>query len=173
MIIETAEIKVSAEFSDNKTLRFLLKKTWNSKKPTALFILLNPSKADVVRVDNTFCNIINQSVDLGYGEVKLVNLYPFMTTEPKELKGNLDLGKDENLEIVNREINSVKDVFIAWGTEHNRYKNRKSEFESMLNNSNVNVYCWFDKNSSFPKHLRIVGKDWNLNKYNFVFIKNK
>jgi hypothetical protein len=66
---------------------------WNSDKPNALFILLNPSKADVLRVDNTFCNIINQSIDLDFGSVTLVNLFPLMATEQKELRGKLELGK--------------------------------------------------------------------------------
>jgi hypothetical protein len=66
---------------------------WNSDKPNALFILLNPSKADVLRVDNTSCNIINQSIDLDFSSVTLVNLFPLMTTEQKELRGKLALGK--------------------------------------------------------------------------------
>jgi len=59
MIKDSAEISVEAEFSDDRKLRYSLTKSWNTNKPKALFILLNPSKADVLKVDNTFGNIIN------------------------------------------------------------------------------------------------------------------
>lgn len=169
MVVESVNIHVSAEFSEDKTLRFSLKKVWDSSKPKALFILLNPSKADVVRVDNTFGNIINQSVENGYGSVTLVNLFPLMATEQSELRGKLDLGKEQNSEVVKREVNSINDIFIAWGTESNKYRERKSEFEELLRNDEGgrNIRCWFDKDGSYPKHLRVIGKDWSLDNYEF------
>jgi hypothetical protein len=170
--IESIDIQVSAEFSDDKTLRFSLTKTWNSDKPKALFILLNPSKADVVRMDNTFCNIVNQSIDLDFGSVTLVNLFPLMATDSKKLTGKLELGKEENLKIISREIISINDIFIAWGTDNNKYRQRKLEIELILKKHGAkNVRCWFDKNKSHPKHLRIVGKDWLVKEYKYSFFR--
>ena len=54
----------------------------------------------------------------------LVNLFPLMATKQSEQVGKLELGKNENLEVVSREIDSVNDVFIAWGTEHRKYRER-------------------------------------------------
>jgi hypothetical protein len=160
MVKDSAKISVEAEFSDDRQLRFSLSKLWNSDKPNALFILLNPSKADVLRVDNTFCNIINQCIDLDYGSVTLVNLFPLMATEQKELRGKLELGKSENLDVIERELSSTNDVFIAWGSEHYKYKERKLEFEALFkkHEPEINLRCWYNKDDSYPKHLRIVGK---------------
>jgi len=170
MKVESVDIKVLAEFSDNKDLRYSLTKVWNSDKRRALFILLNPSKADVLRMDNTFCNIVNQCIDLDFGSVTLVNLFPLMATEQSELVGRLELGKDENLKVIGREINNIDDIFIAWGTENKKYHQRKSDVESILKKYNKkNICCWFDKNDSYPKHLRIVGKDWVIKKYQLAF----
>ena len=171
MIKDSAEVSVEAEFSDDRKLRYSLTKSWNTDKPKALFILLNPSKADVLKVDNTFGNIINQSIDLGYGSLTLVNLFPFMATDQKELKGKLELGKNENINVIKRELNSTKNVFIAWGSEHHKYKERKSEFEAIFktHEPDINLRCWYNKEESYPKHLRIVSKEWSLKAYSYVF----
>ena len=50
-----------------------------------------------------------------------------MATDQKELKGKLELGKNENINVIKRELNSTKNVFIAWGSEHHKYKERKSD----------------------------------------------
>ncbi|GAA6186431.1 DUF1643 domain-containing protein [Aliiglaciecola sp. NS0011-25] len=171
MVVDSANIEVKAEFSEDRKLRFTLKKTWDIEEPSALFILLNPSKADVLRMDNTFCNIINQCIDLKFGSVTLVNLFPIMATEQKELKGKLDIGKNENYEVIGRELMTTDTVFIAWGSEHKKYSSRKSEIEHLLKkcDKKTKILCWFDENKNYPKHLRIVGKTWELSNYEYVF----
>lgn len=167
---EIINISVTTEISDDKKLRFLLERTWDKTKPAALFILINPSKASIIKLDNTYCNIVNICVDSGYGSLKLVNLFPLMATNPAELKGSYCLGREENEKIIIREIDLVNDIFIAWGTEDN-YKDRKEWFENLLRNSTKkNVYCWFDENGNYPKHLRILGKNWKKQEYDFKFI---
>ncbi|HPS28853.1 MAG TPA: DUF1643 domain-containing protein [bacterium] len=169
-MIENAKIVVRAEMSDDRKLRFLLERIWDKKKPAALFILLNPSKASVYKLDNTFCNIVNICVDSGYGSLKLVNLFPFMATDPAELKDSLDLGKEENEKVIIREIDSVNDIFIAWGTEDN-FKDRKEWLDKLLQKhaNNKKIYCWADKDGNYPKHLRILDKDWEKREYKFKY----
>ena len=160
--------------SADRKLRFLLERIWDKTKPSALFILLNPSKASCLKLDNTFCNIVNICVDKGYGSLKLVNLFPIMATDPSKIKSSYDLGKEENEKVILREINSVKDIFIAWGTEDN-YKDKKIWFENLLQThaKNKRVLCWADKDGNYPKHLRIVGKDWKEREYQFKYLEKK
>lgn len=169
MIAESINITVSAEFSDDKSLRFSLTKSWDLDKPKAMFVLINPSKADVVRVDNTFCNLVNESVDRGFGSAVLVNLFPYMATNPKELVGKYQLGASENLHAIKSQAELADAIFIAWGTEAKKYRSKKSEVLSILKDhiETKEIMCWFDKNSIFPKHLRIIGKDWTLGSYPF------
>ncbi|HHF3147406.1 DUF1643 domain-containing protein [Vibrio sp. J2-4] len=108
-------IEVSAEFSNDteSSLRFSLTKAWGSGEKKALFILLNPSKADVLLMDNTFAYVVNYCVDANFAAVTVVNLFPYRTTEPMNLVGNYDLGLSENLKVFERELGLANEVFIA------------------------------------------------------------
>lgn len=60
-IIEPKEIKVTTIFYEekDKKYRFILKKEWDSEKDNIAFLMLNPSKADALRSDNTVNNATN------------------------------------------------------------------------------------------------------------------
>ena len=45
MLEETTVIKSKAIFSDDKEHRLLLRKEWDSEKPTAMVIMINPNTA--------------------------------------------------------------------------------------------------------------------------------
>lgn len=170
IITENSELKVQAKFSKDKTLRFYLEKVWDPRKQKALFILLNPSKATSLKLDNTLCNIMNHCIDEDFGQLMLTNLFPFMATNQAELAGNLNKGKTENNEILKSSIKSADSIYIAWGVGDN-YKKRKREIEQILYDSRAaNIKCWFDKNNKHPMHLRIMGKDWILKPYKFKYI---
>ena len=53
MLEETTIIKSKAIFSDDKGHRLLLRKEWDSEKPTAMVIMINPNTADTVNFDMT------------------------------------------------------------------------------------------------------------------------
>ena len=55
---ETTIIKSKAIFSDDKEHRLLLQKEWNSKKPSAMVIMINPNTADTVNFDMTTMLVI-------------------------------------------------------------------------------------------------------------------
>ncbi|TPA96988.1 DUF1643 domain-containing protein [Vibrio parahaemolyticus] len=166
-------IEVSAEFSNDtqQSLRFSLTKAWGNGEKKALFILLNPSKADIVRMDNTFANVVNYCVDANFDAVTVVNLFPYRATEPKDLVGKYDLGLSENIKVFQRELELANEVFIAWGTEHKKYSQAKKRFESVLKESadGKRISCWYDEKGNYPKHLRILGKNWVNKDYQFVF----
>ena len=46
MLEETTIIKSKAIFSDDKEHRLLLRKEWNSEKPSAMVIMINPNTAN-------------------------------------------------------------------------------------------------------------------------------
>ncbi|WP_172405276.1 DUF1643 domain-containing protein [Vibrio parahaemolyticus] len=156
-------IEVSAEFSNDteQSLRFSLTKAWGNGEKKALFILLNPSKADIVRMDNTFANVVNYCVDANFDAVTVVNLFLYRATEPKDLAGKYDLGLSENIKVFQRELELANEVFIAWGTEHKKYSQAKKRFESVLKEraNGKRISCWYDEKGNYPKHLRILGKN--------------
>ena len=75
MLEETTIIKSKAIFSDDKEHRLLLQKEWDSEKPTAMVIMINPNTADTVNFDMTTMLVLNNVSKLGFGSVNIVNLY--------------------------------------------------------------------------------------------------
>ena len=65
--------------------RFRLTRRWDRSRPTTVWVLLNPSKADAVVPDPTLDRCIAFARKWGFGGVELLNLFPFRATEPKGL----------------------------------------------------------------------------------------
>ena len=65
MLEETTTIRSKAIFSDDKEHRLLLRKEWDSEKPTAMVIMINPNTADTVNFDMTTMLVLNNVSKLG------------------------------------------------------------------------------------------------------------
>ena len=75
-----------AIFSANKKYRYLLWRCWNPELPKVLFIGLNPSTANATDNDATTRRIDSLSKQLGFGGFVLGNCFPYIATNPKDLK---------------------------------------------------------------------------------------
>ena len=69
------KLETAAVFSDDGSKRYLLKKLWDSKKPSLAIIMLVPSEASGIALDNTTLLVLNNAFRLGYGSVSIVNLF--------------------------------------------------------------------------------------------------
>ena len=76
--------------------RYKLSRTWDSTKPTILFIGLNPSIADETIDDPTITRCINYAKAWGYGTLLMTNLLAFRSTYPKDIYLVDDPIGDEN-----------------------------------------------------------------------------
>ena len=81
MITETTTIQCQAVFSEDRKHRFLLQKIWNTEKPKATIIMINPNQADLIQTDATTMLVINNLDKLGFGSVDIVNLYSVITSK--------------------------------------------------------------------------------------------
>jgi hypothetical protein len=68
-------LTTEARFSDDGLKRYLLRKTWDPKKPKLTIIMLAPSAASGIELDTTTQLCLNNSSRLGYGSVNVVNLF--------------------------------------------------------------------------------------------------
>lgn len=71
----TTTLTTTAEFSENGKKRYLLTKKWDDKKPRLTIIMLAPSEASGIELDNTTMLVLNNASRLGYGAVSIVNLF--------------------------------------------------------------------------------------------------
>lgn len=76
-----------AVFSPNHVHRWRLSRSWAPDKGTACWIGANPSVAGKDFDDPTSTRIIRFTESFGYGRMILVNLSPFISTDPKGLPG--------------------------------------------------------------------------------------
>ena len=101
MLEETTIIRSKAIFSDDKEHRLLLRKEWNSEKPSAMVIMINPNTADTVNFDMTTMLVLNNVSKLGFGSVNIVNLYSrIMEKMCLRFNGDDELIDDESDEII-------------------------------------------------------------------------
>ena len=79
------------------------------------YIMLNPSTADAFTDDPTISRCTERAKRLGYGGMRVCNLYAYRASSPKELKkANYPIGpeNDKHILLMARECNLI---IIGWG----------------------------------------------------------
>ena len=116
-------IVVHCDFSDCKKFRYRISITWDDTLSSILFIGLNPSIANTVKLDPTVSKCIRMAKNWGYGSISIVNLFSFISPFPKVLFGAEDpIGPENDLWIEN-ELYRHQETIAIWGN-HGAYKNR-------------------------------------------------
>ncbi len=137
--------EATAQFSECGKYRYLLTRVWNDK-PAALCIGLNPSNANQIKDDPTI-NRLTATLDcLGYGTLKMMNLYALISSKPKALFEVADPLKN-NDEWLLTTAYGVQRIIFCWGSfkgiDH-RAKQVSKMFES--------AYCFGKNKNGSPWH---------------------
>lgn len=100
-----------AYFNNDKSRRYVLWRTWDYLKPVAMCIGLNPSKADSDKDDATIRLLCTMLEHLGFGGLKMVNLYSCVTPHPKEI-----IPDDLNtMQYIKEAYHGSHEVIFCWG----------------------------------------------------------
>jgi len=149
-----------ALFSECRKYRYYLWRIWDYNKPLVMFVGLNPSTANESQDDPTIKRVKSIANNLGYGGIYMMNCFPYISTNPDDLKEfeNTD-ENDRYLSVISL---SCKDVIFAWGnfkivTESGRDKELKQMFPNAL-------ALHINKNGS-PKHPLYCKSDIKPVKY--------
>lgn len=164
----TANIESTAVLSDDGLYRYQLTRTWDRNKKKATVIMLNPSKADMLKTDRTVMNVNNFLVDNDYGEMTVVNLFAYMTTDPKFLTEREEIHESLNNNFLIDAFEKADTIIVAWTRKN--YVTRKREVERFLQQYQEKVQCFGDKTGKKPRHPRDLGENWTLENYTFEFI---
>ena len=166
MLEETTTIKSKAIFSDDKEHRLLLRKEWNSEKPSAMVIMINPNTADTINFDMTTMLVINNLHKLGFGSVNIVNLYSrIMEKLCLRFNGDDELIDDEADEIIQQYAAMSDAIVIAWGTIGKRQK-----YLLEMIKQHANKMYQIGRNACHPL-TPSVRKEWTLEPYEMEEIK--
>ena len=102
-----------AKFSTDRKYRFALWRIWDESKPCIMFIGLNPSTANESTDDPTIRRIKKFASDWGYGGVYMMNCFPYVSTNPDDLK---DFGNTAmNDHWLNQVAEKCSETIFAWG----------------------------------------------------------
>lgn len=136
----------SAEFSECGKYRYLLSRDWDVDKPICLCIGLNPSTADAEKDDPTIRILIKALTHLGYGGLRMMNLYAIIESKSKNL-GNYPDKLSNNDQWLEAIAYGVQQIVFCWGAfkglEH-RVKQVRTLFPS--------AYCFGKSKDGHPIH---------------------
>lgn len=106
--------ETGAEFSKCGKHRLSLWRIWDREKAFIAFIGLNPSTANASSDDPTIRRVTSIAKELGYGGIYMLNLFTYISTDPKKLnvyEGNLPESNTCMIEATNK----CSTVIFAWG----------------------------------------------------------
>jgi hypothetical protein len=79
-------VKRTAVLSVCGGFRYLLTREWAEGERVLTFVMLNPSTADGERDDATVRKCIGFARNLGFGGIRIANLFAYRARDPKELR---------------------------------------------------------------------------------------
>lgn len=132
-MIEATNLDGSAGalFSDCEDYRYALWRTWDSRKPSLAFIMLNPSTATETALDPTVRRCIDYAKRWGYGGLVVGNIFALRSTDPKMLYDVDDPIGPDNDEQLMKIIKSCGKVIVAYG-KHGALHDRGAAVLSMI-----------------------------------------
>jgi hypothetical protein len=154
-----------AVISDCQKYRYVLYREWaEPDDPFGIlvlnFVMLNPSTADAEVDDATIRKCIGFAKLNGYNAIRVVNLFAWRATDPKELQKSyveaLDIIGPDNDSYV-RELPKEETVVVAWGsTFQNEYfvKRRIRDTIKLLDRK---LYCLGKTKDGHPRHPVMLG----------------
>ena len=123
--------ETGAQFSPCRRWRYLLWRRWDTAKPVANFLMLNPSTADEFKLDPTCARARDYAERWGYGALIVTNVFGFRSTNPLLLKKEKDpVGPGNDAAIV-RAAREAAIVVCAWGN-HGGFIERSSRVRDLL-----------------------------------------
>ena len=146
-----AYLENDAVISDCGRYRYLLRRTWDHKKPRALLVMLNPSTADARLDDATIRSCVRLLLGHGYGSMEVVNVYAYRATKPEELAKQSDPFGPDNERTIAAAIHRCDIAICAWGA----YPPARTHARSILNAIHSHrpaTYCFGKTKAGAPKH---------------------
>jgi hypothetical protein len=108
-------VESGATFSPDGRYRYALWRRWNANLQTVLFIMLNPSIADELENDPTVERCQRRAAKLGFGTMRVANIFGLRSTDPKILRLDDDpIGSGNDVAIVGACHDSDR-VVCGWG----------------------------------------------------------
>lgn len=148
-----SQYRVSAILDDTKQYRYHFSCEWGDGGRFVTFVMLNPSIGNQEQEDATLKKCVTYAKKWGYDGLNVVNLFAYISTEPKNLRRQIDpVGPDNNRHVLETVQNSER-VIAAWGQSIKTAFVKKRIQETLELLSSVDVYTLdLTVCGEFPKH---------------------
>lgn len=147
--------KSCAVYSDCGTYRYALSREWGAGR-RLLYVMLNPSTASELRNDPTVERCERRARALGYGAFRVVNIFAFRTTDPRDLKAADSPIGPENDRIIAEAAEWSDAILCAWGA-HGNHLDRGIRVADMLRRTTRPLLHLGLTQSGAPRHPLYVG----------------
>ena len=142
--------------------RYSLWRVWDAHKPRVLFILLNPSTADVTQDDATLRRCIYFARSWSYGSLEIVNLFALRATNPIQLRRTADPVGPSNDLYIREAITRATLLVCGWGV-HGTLCYRDRAVLQLFNDREA--YCLGTTKERFPRHPLYLSNTTTLVRY--------
>lgn len=146
-------LDAGAEFSDCRTYRYRLHRTWAVPTRRVAWVMLNSSTADETTLDPTVRKCEGFSRQWGFDGFEVVNLFPFCSPDPRIMKATGDPIGDQgraDYAILDAATTAAL-VVCAWGT-HGVYRNREMVIRRLLRGAGVRAVALKLTKDGHPQH---------------------
>lgn len=160
----TTILTTHAVFSEDGKKRYLLTKTWDTEKPRLTIIMLAPSEASGIELDNTTMLVLNNASRMGYGKVNIVNL--FSTLGSHRLAGAMD-PEEENFSMIDKAAHEADVIVYAPGVgkaSNKTFIERQNHVLDTLRKYEKKLHCLSNKagEARFQHPLSPALRTWVL-----------
>lgn len=141
----------SATYSDCERYRYALTRVWDGAGRRVLFIMLNPSTATEVQNDPTIERCERRARQLGFGGMRIVNIFAYRATDPRDLKAAAEPLGPDNDAMISDGLNWADEVLAAWGA-HGAHLGRGAKVATLLSQSGQSVRHLGLSKAGHPRH---------------------
>jgi len=149
-------IQTGATISPDQLFRYNLWRIWDTAKPYALFVGLNPSTADATEDDPTIRRCKRFAADWGYGGIHMVNLFAYRATKPENMMKAYGPHGADNDQWIKALTEHAGIIICAWGANGD-YLNRDQEVIELL--ESFDLYHLGMTKDGKPRHPLYIKAD--------------
>lgn len=112
---QTGSERSTAWYSLCETYRYGLRRVWDADAGEVLFVMLNPSTASELANDPTIERCQRRTRAMGYGAMRIANLFAYRATRPADLRRAADPEGPENAALLADWSGAADMTLAAWG----------------------------------------------------------
>ena len=140
-----------ALYSDCERYRYALTRVWDETAARLTYVMLNPSTATEVQNDPTIERCERRARALGYGGIKITNIFAWRDTDPKNMKRAQHPTGPDNDRLVTDAAHWGDLTLCGWGA-HAVHLGRGTEMAAVLRATGRPLATLGTSKAGHPRH---------------------